>query len=150
MADLVALLFLLNPCCMNRLMAIELVLLKKFVPGSRLISLDVTRTRRRDRKVEVSQNPVGSNRQKLNGGVHLQNLWPRFYFLFRPLPTSFFFVFVFSTASQYINHKNCRWLDLNQGPLEIDATALPTEPQPLLQYGFKFQKVFHLPYIGWC
>ena len=25
----------------------------------------------------------------------------------------------------------CRWLDLNHRPLELEATALPTEPQPL-------------------
>ena len=25
----------------------------------------------------------------------------------------------------------CWWLDLNRGPLELEATALPTEPQPL-------------------
>ena len=25
----------------------------------------------------------------------------------------------------------CRWLDLNRGPLALEATALPTEPQPL-------------------
>ena len=27
----------------------------------------------------------------------------------------------------------CQWLDLNCGPLELEATALPTEPQPLPQ-----------------
>ena len=25
----------------------------------------------------------------------------------------------------------CRWLDLNRRPLELEATCLPTEPQPL-------------------
>ena len=25
----------------------------------------------------------------------------------------------------------CQWLDSNCGPLELEATALPTEPQPL-------------------
>ena len=25
----------------------------------------------------------------------------------------------------------CGWLDLNYGPLDLEATALPTEPQPL-------------------
>ena len=25
----------------------------------------------------------------------------------------------------------CQWLDLNRGPLELEANALPTEPQPL-------------------
>ena len=29
------------------------------------------------------------------------------------------------------NIKCCRWLDSNHRPLELEATALPTEPQPL-------------------
>ena len=28
--------------------------------------------------------------------------------------------------------KSCRWLELNRGHLVLEATALPTEPQPLL------------------
>ena len=28
-------------------------------------------------------------------------------------------------------NKICRWLDSNHGPLVSEATALPTEPQPL-------------------
>ena len=29
------------------------------------------------------------------------------------------------------NMNFCQWLDLNRGPVESEATALPTEPQPL-------------------
>ena len=32
-----------------------------------------------------------------------------------------------------ININFCRWLDLNRGPLVLEATTLPTEPQPLPQ-----------------
>ena len=28
-------------------------------------------------------------------------------------------------------NKFCRWLDSNRGPLVLEATAQPTEPQPL-------------------
>ena len=47
----------------------------------------------------------------------------------RPL----FFISVFSTNSyrKYWYNRSCQWLDSNQGPLVLEATALPTEPQPL-------------------
>ena len=47
----------------------------------------------------------------------------------RPL----FFNSVFSTNSyrKYWYNRSCQWLDSNQGPLVSEATALPTEPQPL-------------------
>ena len=44
-------------------------------------------------------------------------------------PGLFFFIFVFSI--QLIVNKKCRWLDSNCGSLVSEATALPTEPQPL-------------------
>ena len=31
-------------------------------------------------------------------------------------------------------NKSCRWLDSNSGPLVLEATALPTAPQPLPNY----------------
>ena len=34
--------------------------------------------------------------------------------------------------------KVCRWLDSNCGPLELEATTLPTEPQPLPYKMFQF------------
>ena len=36
-----------------------------------------------------------------------------------------------STDSKQMFNKFCRWLDSNRGPLILEATALPTEPQPL-------------------
>ena len=43
------------------------------------------------------------------------------------------FVFLFSLQSTVnsVQYKFCRWLDSNCGPLVLEATALPTEPQPL-------------------
>ena len=48
----------------------------------------------------------------------------------RPL---FFFIFVFSIqlTVKIVQYQFCRWLDSNRGPLMLQATALPTEPQPL-------------------
>ena len=53
------------------------------------------------------------------------------------------FFYVFSTlSSKYFHYKFCRWLDLNCGSLVLEATALPTEPQPLLPPINKFQVVY--------
>ena len=35
-------------------------------------------------------------------------------------------------------NKFCRWLDSNHRPLELEATSLPTEPQPLSLVSFAF------------
>ena len=51
---------------------------------------------------------------------------------FGPFQASFFLYFVFSTVNRkYVHCKILRWLDSNRGPLVLEATALPTEPQPL-------------------
>ena len=49
------------------------------------------------------------------------------------IPGLFFFIFVFSIQMKVNNdqYKFRRWLDSNRGPLVLEATALPTEPQPL-------------------
>ena len=48
---------------------------------------------------------------------------------FRPL---FLYFRLFDTVdSKQMFNKFCQWLDLNRGPLVSEATALPTEPQPL-------------------
>ena len=47
-----------------------------------------------------------------------------------PFPVSFFFIFVFSTENMIII-KFCRWLVSSRGPPVSEATALPTESQPL-------------------
>ena len=50
-------------------------------------------------------------------------------FLNRPFPASFFFIFVFSiNLTVNIQYTFYRLLDSNHGPLELEATALPTEP----------------------
>ena len=51
------------------------------------------------------------------------------------IPCLFFFIFVFYIQLRVNNvqYKFCRWLDLNHGPLVLEATALPIEPQPLSQ-----------------
>ena len=48
------------------------------------------------------------------------------YFSKRAIPGLFFLIFVFSIQLTV----NVRWLDSNHGPLELEPTALPTEPQP--------------------
>ena len=48
-------------------------------------------------------------------------------------PASFFFIFVFSIqlTVKMFNLNFCRSRDSNRGPLDSEATALPTEPRPL-------------------
>ena len=49
-----------------------------------------------------------------------------------PCPASFYFICMFSIklmVNQWMTFR--RWLDSNRGPLVLEATALPTEPQPL-------------------
>ena len=53
------------------------------------------------------------------------------------------------------NIKYCQWLDSNRGLLELEATALPTEPQPLpyldVQKGAHFASIyFDLVISFWC
>ena len=60
--------------------------------------------------------------------VHYFCLCVRF-FLILPFPSSFIFIFVFSTQLQV--SEICHLPDSNHRSLLLDATALPTEPQPL-------------------
>ena len=57
-------------------------------------------------------------------------------FLNRPFLASFSYYCLFNTVDIILmfNIKVCMWLDSNCGPLLLEATALPTEPQPLLNY----------------
>ena len=60
-------------------------------------------------------------------------LFSSFYFKNGPSPASFslFSSFQYTVDSkQMFNINFCRWLDSNRGPLELEATALTTEPQP--------------------
>ena len=52
----------------------------------------------------------------------------------------FFFIFVCSKVNMLII-KFCWWLDSNLGPLVLEASALPTEPQPLRYAGDSWQGV---------
>ena len=63
----------------------------------------------------------------------------RFCFIFKKwaIPDLFFFIFVFSVhLTVNVNINFCWWLHSNRGPLELEATALPTEPQPLPWFSF--------------
>ena len=51
-----------------------------------------------------------------------------------PFPASYLYIYfrLFDIVdSKQMFNKICRWLDSNHGPLVSEATALPTEPQPL-------------------
>ena len=41
-------------------------------------------------------------------------------------------------------NKSCLWLDLNQCPLVLEATALPTAPQQLPNFPDSYQTVVDL------
>ena len=59
--------------------------------------------------------------------------WVRKYYKNGPFPTSFY-LFIFDFLTQLtvnVQFKFCRWLDSYRGPLESEASALPTELQPL-------------------
>ena len=47
------------------------------------------------------------------------------------IPGLFFVIFIFSWQfTVNFQHTFCRCLELNRGPLELEATALPTDPRP--------------------
>ena len=51
-----------------------------------------------------------------------------------PFPATFSSIFVFSiqlTVNKCSIYKFCRWLDSSHGAVELEVTALPTDPQPL-------------------
>ena len=70
-------------------------------------------------------------------------LWLYFKWAFLGL---FFFIFASSIhltiVSQMLYWIIRRWLDSNRGPLVLEATALPTEPQPLPTYNLPIQSDF--------
>ena len=55
------------------------------------------------------------------------------------IPGLFLFIFVFSTqlTIKIVQLKLCQWLDSNRGPLVLEATALPTEPQSVMSIFYK-------------
>ena len=65
--------------------------------------------------------------------------------LFKWAIPGLFFIFVFSTQLLMNNFtKFRRWLDSNCGPLVSEATALPTEPQPLPSYDKSYFVIFEI------
>ena len=65
---------------------------------------------------------------------HLTNRTVTGYFLSGPIPASFSWISSFQQLTKYTYiTKYCRRLDSNHGPLVLEATALPTEPQPLFR-----------------
>ena len=47
----------------------------------------------------------------------------------------------------------CQWLDLNRGPLALEVTVLPTEPQPLPQERLFYQaqdRIKWWPFANFC
>ena len=91
----------------------------------------------------ISSLGIGSGCSRFESDMYLYLLlnfyvesWKRLLYIFvatsmqwsRPL---FSFVFIFSIQlTVNVQCKGCRWLDSNRGPLELKATALPTEQQP--------------------
>ena len=43
----------------------------------------------------------------------------------------FYFCLFYKQLTMSRFNKSCRWLDSSRGPLVLEATAMPTEPQPL-------------------
>ena len=91
----------------------------------------------------ISSLGIGSGCSRFESDMYLYLLlnfyvesWKRLLYIFvatsmqwsRPL---FSFVFIFSIQlTVNVQCKCCQWLDSNRGPLELKATALPTEQQP--------------------
>ena len=63
-----------------------------------------------------------------------KRIW--FNFLNGPFPASFSLWSHFQNSQQYkhVLYKNCWWVDSNQRPLMLEATALLTVPQPLTHF----------------
>ena len=94
---------------------------------------------------------VVENGTRFNGSVHFHsntNIWAySMIFLNGPYPASFS---LFSSFQNTVDSKQMfniiinfyRWLDLNRGPLVSEATALPTESQPLPIIQWMFVALF--------
>ena len=68
-----------------------------------------------------------------------------------PASFSFFFLsFLHTVNSKQMFNKSCRWLDSNPGPLVLEATALPTAPQPLPIYLIFLHTAAHCIFIQVC
>ena len=77
-----------------------------------------------------------------SGGT-LKKKLPQIFLKNGPFSASFLYFCLFNTADiNMFNINFCRWLDLNCRPLELEATALPTEPQPLPCLSFYVRNFF--------
>ena len=66
----------------------------------------------------------------MNGHRHRHCQWQDF--VNKAISGLVFFIFAFSTQfTEMFNINFCQWLDSKCGSLDLEATALPTEPQPL-------------------
>ena len=63
---------------------------------------------------------------------------------------SLFLSFQYSWQETNIQYKFCRWLDLTRGPLVSEATAVPTEPQPLPKKVFVTKQIILLLFEIMC
>ena len=68
----------------------------------------------------------------------LDILWWCVFWKNGPFSASFslFSSFQCSWKSTNVQFKFCQWLDSNRGPLVLEVTTLPTEPQPLPKLGW--------------
>ena len=88
------------------------------------------------RKIDDDDVDVDGNRLDLIGLGNKEektNSTDLLFFIKGAVPGLSFFFFVFFkqlTISMFIS-KVGRWLDTKRGPLVMEETALPTEPQPL-------------------
>ena len=75
-------------------------------------------------------------RKRTKSGFHHTTSRVCSFFFKWAIPGLFFVIFVFPIQSTVNNvqYKVCQWLDSNRRPLVLEATALPTEPQPLPMY----------------
>ena len=68
-----------------------------------------------------------------------------------PFSTSFslYLSFLRTVYSKNVFNNSCRWLDLNSGPLVLEATVLSTVPQLLPNYSAKIKlRYFLIIFIG--
>ena len=64
---------------------------------------------------------------------HASSFRPTSIFYKGAIPATFFFIYVFlvQLTLNNVQYTFCWWLDSNRGSLVLEATALPTVPQPL-------------------
>ena len=67
----------------------------------------------------------------------MQNILKCFFLKWTISGLFFLYLHLFNTVdSKEMFNKCCQWLDSNRGPLVLEVTTLPTEPQPLPLFSF--------------